>query len=77
MKNKMNGLMKKLSSLRTSKQLLFSLLAVVMLLLIAGVVVNTSMFLVKHLNRALTATPAPAPAVKFDIEGFEKLQLTK
>ncbi len=64
---------------KSSKQLLFSLWAAGMILLVAGAVVWGSVFLGSHLKEALSADELkkPEPPVRFDIEGFERLQLTK
>ncbi|MFH0806400.1 MAG: hypothetical protein V1885_01610 [Candidatus Brennerbacteria bacterium] len=60
-----------------TRRTLFYLLGVVMVAAIAGVVIGLSTFLANRLNVALTADPNIAPYVRFDTEGFEKLQLTK
>lgn len=63
--------------LRFTKRTFFYALGVVMVAAIGVVVVWLSMFLAEELNIALTTDPHLAPQVRFDIEGFEKLGLTK
>ena len=60
-----------------TKRTLFYVLGVVMVAAIGGVIIGLSTFLANRLNVALTADPNVASHVRFDTEGFEKLQLTK
>ena len=62
---------------KISHQIKFSVLALVMLLVVAGLVVYLSTFLITQLNRGLQTQFTPAPAPKFDIAGFKKLNLGK
>lgn len=63
--------------LRFTKRTLFYLLGVVMVAMVGAVVIWLSSFLADRMNTALTADPNLAPHTRFDIEGFEKLGLTK
>lgn len=60
-----------------TKRTLFYFLGVVMTAAVVGIIVWLSGFLADRMNTALTADPSIAPHTRFDIEGFEKLQLTK
>ena len=64
---------------KTSRQLLFSIGAGIMVLFVVGVIIFCSFFLVAHLRGAFyDAEPHPAqPVPAFDIEGFERLHLQK
>lgn len=60
-----------------TKRTLFYAMGVLMVAAIGGVIIGLATFLANHMNLALTADPNLAPHVRFDTEGFEKLQLTK
>lgn len=66
-----------IKKIKFTKRTLFYGLGVVMVAAVAGVIVWLSAFLANRMNVALTANPNAAPSVRFDIEGFEKLHLTK
>ncbi|PIP30151.1 hypothetical protein COU12_01005 [Candidatus Jorgensenbacteria bacterium CG10_big_fil_rev_8_21_14_0_10_54_38] len=63
--------------LRFSSQSVFLILAVVMTVVVAVCIIYASFLLVSRVNVAVTVEQASRPAVRFDIEGFKKLQLTK
>ncbi len=67
----------KIKSIRFSSQSVFLVLAIVMTVVVAGGIIYASFFLVSRVNVAVTIEQLPKPAVRFDIAGFEKLQLTK
>lgn len=73
------NMFKKFDSFRSkfSNQVKFSLLAAAMVLIIAGAVVYLSTFLITELNQGLQTQFAPPQALRFDIAGFKKLNLTK
>lgn len=72
----MKGLLKFIKN-SFQKQLTFTILAGLMVLLILGFVIYVSAFLASNLNKSLSV-PGKTPVVqKFDIEGFEKLNLVK
>jgi hypothetical protein len=64
---------------KTSRQLLFSIGAGVMVLFVFGIVIFCSYFLATHLGNAFSdtgPTSMPQPA-SFDIAGFEQLHLNE
>ena len=63
--------------MRMSRKALFSILAIVMIILVGSFVLYSVNFLVTNLNSALTAGNGTAPVQKFDIKGFEALKLVK
>ncbi|MFH1192912.1 MAG: hypothetical protein V1656_01170 [Candidatus Jorgensenbacteria bacterium] len=67
----------KIGPLRFSSQSVFLILAVVMTAIVAGCIIYASFLLVSRVNMAVTMEQVPKPTVRFDIEGFKKLQLTK
>ncbi|MBI2278601.1 MAG: hypothetical protein HYU81_00885 [Candidatus Brennerbacteria bacterium] len=73
LKRALDGIQK----IKLTRRTLFSALGMVMAVVVVGVIVWLSTFLANQINEALTADPHAAPSVRFDIEGFEKLQLTK
>jgi hypothetical protein len=73
LKRAMDGVRK----IEFSRKTLFSLLGVVMIVIVASVIIWLANFLADRMNAALTADPNITPGVRFDIEGFEKLGLTK
>lgn len=60
-----------------TRRTLFYVLGVAMVAAVGGLIIWLSTFLANRLNTALTSDPDVAPRVQFDIEGFEKLELTK
>jgi len=73
LKNALGGV----KNLKFTRRTLFYALGVAMVAVVTGLIVWLSTFLAARMNDALTADPNIAPPVRFDIEGFEKLQLTK
>lgn len=63
--------------LKFSRRLVFYLLGVVMVVAVGGIIVWMATFLAERLNTALTTDPNLVTHTQFDIQGFEKLQLTK
>ncbi len=63
--------------MRMSRKVLFSILAIAMIVLVGSFVLFSVNFLVTNLNTALTAGNGAVPAEKFDIKGFEALKLVK
>lgn len=60
-----------------TRKTMFYLLGIVMVVLVVVAIVGMATFLANRMNTALTVNPNVAPGVRFDTEGFEKLQLTK
>jgi len=71
--------MPRLSRFKVSKHFLFTAWAGSMVLFIIGVIVWCSLFLTAQLDIAFSPkeTPAPPAPVRFDIKGYEKLNLGK
>ena len=55
----------------------FIALAIVLLILLAVFVINNFSFLIKNLNNALNVDMTKEQGLKFDIEGFGKLNLIR
>lgn len=61
----------------TSKEFLFSLGALVILVGMIGTVFISFRFVIKNVNQALKTKVSIPRVMKFDIEGFKKLNLIK
>ncbi|MDP3974795.1 MAG: hypothetical protein Q8P88_00705 [Candidatus Jorgensenbacteria bacterium] len=60
-----------------TRKTMFYLLGIVMVVAIGVAIIGMATFLANRMNTALTVDPNVVPHVRFDTEGFEKLQLTK
>ena len=60
-----------------SRQFTFIALAFVMLVIVALFIVYSFTFLISEFNDVSSQQISPPPMIRFDISGFEKLNLTK
>ena len=63
--------------LHISRQGFFSILAIILIILIVGLVIYLSTFLVTNFGTALEFGGENIPKEQFDIKGFETLNLVK
>ena len=59
------------------RQTMFSVLAIVLIIVLGFVVVYATTFIMKNSESALNISVEPAPQQRFDIQGYEKLQIVK
>jgi len=59
------------------RQTIFSILAIVLFAILGFVVIYSTTFIVEKSKDALDISVAPAPTQRFDLQGYEKLQLVK
>jgi len=59
------------------RQTVFSILAIVLFIILGFVVIYSTTFIVQKSESALDISVAPSPAQRFDLQGYEKLQLVK
>ncbi|MCP6720407.1 MAG: hypothetical protein KJI72_03780 [Patescibacteria group bacterium] len=71
-----SGLFKSASS-KLGKRYIFLVIAVVMLVIVGGFVVYSLNFLVSSFNEILISQLASPPILRFDIQGFEELNLIR
>lgn len=71
------ALLQKIKTRITSRKVIFSILAILMIVILSMFVVHELTFLGEGLNSALTAGTANMATEKFDIKGFEALKLQK
>lgn len=64
-------------SSKLRKQYIFLVMAVVMLVIVGGFVIFSLNFLVSNFNDVLLLQSTSPPVLKFDIQGFEELDLIK
>jgi hypothetical protein len=62
---------------RFQEQATFTVMAGLLILIIIGFTVYASIFLLSELNRSLAIPTESSEVQKFDIKGFEKLNLVK
>ncbi len=69
---------KKFFTKTKSREMLFFLLAAIMIAISAWFIFSNSIFLIKNLNDAFSSEPAvKSEQISFDKEGFQKLNLLK
>ncbi|MFA6407301.1 MAG: hypothetical protein WCV80_01175 [Candidatus Paceibacterota bacterium] len=73
----MKNLFNKGIKLHFSRQGFFSILAVVLIIIIVGLVIYLSTFLISNFGTALELGGEGVPKEQFDIKGFETLNLVK
>ena len=71
------ALLQKIKTRLVSRKVIFSILAVLMIVILSMFVVSELTFLGEGLNSALTAGTSNTATEKFDIKGFEALKLQK
>lgn len=59
------------------RQTMFSVLAIVLIVILGFVVIYSTTFIIESSESALNISVEPAPQQRFDIQGYEKLQLVK
>ena len=59
------------------RQTMFSVLAIVSIVILGFVVIYSTTFIIESSESALNISVEPAPQQRFDIQGYEKLQLVK
>ena len=59
------------------RQTIFSILAVMLFAILGFVVIYGTTYIVKNSEDALDISVEPAPVQRFDLQGYEKLQLVK
>jgi len=62
---------------KLNNQMLFFVMAIVMVLITLSLSIYLLMFLVSNLGQVFTINARPVPTQQFDIQGFEKLNLIK
>jgi len=62
---------------KLNNQMLFFVMAIVMVLITLSLSIYLLMFLVSNLGQVFTINASPVPTQRFDIQGFEKLNLIK
>ncbi|MBI4034004.1 MAG: hypothetical protein HY378_00450 [Candidatus Brennerbacteria bacterium] len=68
---------RKISLKSENRHYIFVFLALLMLVIVGAFIIWTVTFLVSSFAEAFIETSTPPPVEKFDIEGFEKLKLTR
>ncbi len=69
--------MERIKNAKPSKQLIFILLAVAMIILTLVVIIYFVTSLSQRINTALKIPPPPNQSVQFDIQGFKNLHVTQ
>lgn len=59
------------------RQTVFSVLAIFLFLILGFVVIYATTFIVKNSESALDISVEPSPAQRFDLQGYEKLEIVK
>lgn len=73
----MNAYLKRAKQFKMTRQNMFSLLAFVMVIGIIGFSIYCAVFLVTKFDTALELSGPGVPAQRFDIKGFETLDLIR
>ncbi|MFH0712526.1 MAG: hypothetical protein V2A55_01580 [Candidatus Jorgensenbacteria bacterium] len=60
-----------------NRHYVFAFLALFMLVIVSILIIWSIAFLISNFAEAFTETPPPVPTQRFDIEGFEDLNLVK
>ena len=59
------------------RQTMFSILTIVLIVALGFIVIYSTSFILKKSESALEVSVEPAPQQRFDVQGYERLQIVK